>query len=353
MRIIRNLVLLVIIVVIGFYVWEGNKSEFEGTIKTEVIEKMNVLQSKIAPDRSSQRIPLEGDLYTWIGKTEDALVQAFGEPVRKDLSAYDYQWWIYTDYGESYIQFGVEDEVIKTIYTVGADLAMDPIEIGQDYDTLQDKFNFEEEVHYTKGLASYTFKMTEDDLKRRPLVKVSDDVFLQFYFDTFTNQLSSLRVLEADVLLKHRPYEITYRGSLPDEPDLTEAQWEQIETGLEQQIFDISNVLRNRFDRSSLEWDEEVSEVAFNHSKDMNDNNYFSHYSQNGDGLKERFAVTGIFYIAAGENIAAQYPDAPSVVEGWLNSEGHREALLAEEYTHLGVGVYRFYYTQNFLAKPM
>ncbi|MFB4475823.1 CAP domain-containing protein, partial [Oceanobacillus caeni] len=32
-------------------------------------------------------------------------------------------------------------------------------------------------------------------------------------------------------------------------------------------------------------------------------------------------------------------------------SEGHREALLSEDYTHIGVGVYRLYYTQNFLAQ--
>ncbi|MDY0396277.1 CAP domain-containing protein [Virgibacillus halophilus] len=40
-------------------------------------------------------------------------------------------------------------------------------------------------------------------------------------------------------------------------------------------------------------------------------------------------------------------------MQGWLNSKGHREALLNKDYTNLGVGVYKFYYTQNFLAKPM
>ncbi|MBR3119412.1 MAG: CAP domain-containing protein, partial [Oceanobacillus sp.] len=45
--------------------------------------------------------------------------------------------------------------------------------------------------------------------------------------------------------------------------------------------------------------------------------------------------------------------DAPAAMEGWLNSEGHREALLSNDYTHIGVGVHRLYYTQNFLGKPL
>ena len=353
MRVIRSLIVLSIIAIIVFYFLEPEESDFNTTAKQEVNVKTNVLQSKIAPETKTQKTSLEGDMYSWIGKSEQELVEAMGEPVRKDLSAYNYQWWVYTDNLERYIQIGIEDEKIKTIYAVGDDLKLDPVEVGQSYDYLNKEFTFEEEVEYTEGISSYTFRMTAEDMKRRPLVKIADDVFLQLYFDTFTNQLSSIRVMEADILLRHRPYEIVYRGSLPDEPDLSETEWSQVESGMEKQVFDISNVLRNRFEKNELAWEDEVSEVAFTHSRDMHDNNYFSHYSLNGDGLKERLAVTGLFYIAAGENIAAQYPDAPSAVEGWLNSEGHREALLTDEYTHLGVGVYRFYYTQNFLAKPM
>ncbi len=353
MRKIRNIIFIVLIAGIGLYIWGQLEPDFNETVKHEVVEKMNVLQSKKPPDELMANFPLEGDLYSWVGKTESELVEAMGEPERKDLSAYNYKWWIYTDHESHYVQFGIEDSMIKTVYTVGEGLPIEPIEIGHAYEELNEEFSFSDEVNYTEGIASYTFKMTAEDIAARPLVKMTDNVFLQLYFDTFTNELSSLRITDADVLLRQRPYEVTYRGTLPKEPDLTDAEWRQVEAGMEQQIFDISNVLRNRFDKAPLEWEDTVSEVAFDHSKDMFEQNYFSHYSLNGDGLKERLDVTGLFYIAAGENIAAQYPDAPAAVEGWLNSEGHREALLTDEYTHLGVGVYRLYYTQNFLAKPM
>lgn len=350
---IRNLLIVAIIGVVVLYFWIVSESEFKGTVKSEVIEKINELQEKISPEPSFYKEALDGDLYNWMDRSKAELLETHGEPNRIDISAYGYEWFVYMDYVGSYIQFGIEDEIIKTIYAVGDDFAIEPIEVGQTYEKVNDVFEFTKEVSYSEGLASYTFKMTKEDLERRPLVRVGDDVFLQLYFDTFTNELSSVRILDTDVLLRHRPYEISYRGKLPEVATFSDSDWEEIESGMERQIFDISNVLRSRFDISLLEWDTDVSEVAFNHSKDMMENNYFSHYSLNGDGLKERLEVTGLFYIAAGENIAAQYPDAPAAVEGWLNSEGHREALLTKEYTHLGVGVHRLYYTQNFLAKPM
>ncbi|MEI3597009.1 MULTISPECIES: CAP domain-containing protein [unclassified Oceanobacillus] len=353
MRILRSLVLLTIVVILAFYWIEQDELNSQEKVESQVVEKALMLQAKSTPVLTASKQVLQGDLYHWIGKPIEELEQEMGEPVRKDLSAYGYIWWVYTNESDYYIQFGIEDDHVQTIYAIGNGLSLEPIQLGASYESIREEFPFKEEVGYTDGYATYTFRMTAEDMIQRPLVKVSDDLFMQFYFDTFTNELSSVRLMEADVLLRHQPYEVVYRGPLPAKPDLTDNEWSQVEKGMEQQIFNISNVLRNRFDKSTLEWEEDVSGVAYNHSKDMNDNNYFSHYSLNGDGLKERLEITGLLYISAGENIAAQYPDAPAAVEGWLNSDGHREALLQEEYTHLGVGVYRFYYTQNFLAKPM
>lgn len=353
MRILRTSILLVLIAIIVFF-WFDQESATEQQVSSyEMTEKAYMLEAKEPPEFPVNNAHLEGDLYHWIGKTDKELLSEKGEPTRKDLSAYEYVWWVYGDENDSYLQFGIEDGTVQTIYAIGNGLSLAPIEVGNGYEEVEENFAFEEEVDYTDGVATFTFRMTPEDVMRRPLIKLSDEVFAQFYFDTINNELSSVRLLNAEVLLKHQPYEIVYRGMLPKKPDLTDAEWTQVEEGMEQQIFDISNVIRERFNKDELEWEEQVREVAYSHSKDMNDNNYFSHYSLNGDGLKERLEGTGINYVSAGENIAAQYPDAASATEGWLNSESHREALLMDDYTHLGVGVHRFYYTQNFLAKPM
>lgn len=352
MRLIRVIVVLLLLLIGGYYFLENNSVSPKEAINdaSKILEQKDImLETKKIPDRNG--ITFEGELFRWIGKGTDELTKKFGEPVRKDLSAYGYEWWVYTDQKEHYIQFGVNEKEVKTIYALGNNLSLEPIQIGQDYKSLEKQFSFANEVTYNDGLSSYTFRLRDKDLQTRPLVKITNDVFMQLYFDSFTNKLSSIRVLTADILLKHRPYEIKYRGELPDKPTLSNKQWTKVDNGMEKQIFNITNVMRNQYGKPPLKWNKSLSDVAFMHSKDMAVKNYFSHYSKNGDGLKERLAAKEVFYRAAGENIAAQYPDAPSAMQGWLNSKGHREALLRDDYTHIGVGVYHFYYTQNFLKK--
>lgn len=315
-----------------------------------VMEKENQLETKQIPHKKVLSEQFTGPIFDMIGKSTNELEEEFGDPIRKDKSAYGYVWWVYPD-EESYLQFGVEDEKVVTIYGTG-DIQFEPVTIGKPYKDLNEELDFSKEVTYQHKLNSYQFRLSKEEIKSKPLVQVTDHIFMQLYFDIFTNKLSSIRVLTGDVLLKHRPYEIKYRGQLPEELNLTEEQWEKIEKGMEQQIFDITNQFRKNHQINGLEWDETVRKVAYLHSKDMENEQYFSHYGLDGSGLKERLRAEDVFYVAAGENIAALYPDAPSAMAGWLNSKGHREALLNKEYTHLGVGVYRMYYTQNFLENP-
>lgn len=354
MRFIRGILIMALIGAVIYYFF--NKYDIS---TGKAIDQFNtILEQKKEEKVKKQTIPtdqvvtLEGDVFQWVGRTEAELIETLGEPIRKDESAYGYNWSVYTDQQNAYIQFGIENGTIATVYATGKNLSIDPIQIGQTYEMVSNQFAFEKDVVYSAGISNYTFHLNEEDLKMRPLVKLSEELYLQCYFDTFTNKLSSIRVLTADVLLKHRPYEIEYRGNLPAQPDLSKEKWQTVEAGMERQIFDITNVIRHQFGKSNLQWEDQVREVAFLHSKDMEENNYFSHYGLDGSGLKERLSAGDVLYIAAGENIAAQYSDAPAAMEGWLNSEGHREALLKDDYTHLGVGVYHLYYTQNFLKKP-
>ncbi|MFD1068263.1 CAP domain-containing protein [Oceanobacillus locisalsi] len=354
MKIFRNFMIIMIIALLVFIVINQMSSSPEEVVR-EAKPHFDEEEEIIEPKGTAAELPqmnLEGDLYQWIGKTSTELTEDLGEPDRIDVSAYNYEWYVYNNSESQYGQFAVADDEIISVYAIGDDLDMSPIDSGADYDEVADTFSFSNEVTYSKGGASFTFRLSTEDLQTRPLVKISDTTFIQFYFDTITETLSSIRMTTGDALLSQRPYEIEYRGELPEQPVFGEEAWREIQEGMEKQVFDISNVMRYQHDLPQLEWDDQVSLVAYDHSKDMYENDYFSHDSLNGDGLKERLEEKQVAYVAAGENIAAQYPDAPAAMEGWLNSQSHREALLSDEYSYLGVGVYRFYYTQNFLGKP-
>ncbi len=328
----------------------SSKTQTKTSLSSKKESSEEQQKSTLEP-QEKYKYDLSGSIYDVIGLSEKEIKAKYGEPEREDQSPYGYTWWIYKHDGV-YTQIGVEGGKAVTIYTIGPKISAEPLLTGQPYESVDDMFEISNDVNIEYDNGSYQFKLSQDDVVQRPLIPLGKDVYMQLYFDQFTERLSSIRLFTANVLLVHQPYEVYYRGELPNQPLILKRDWSKIEKGVEQQIFDITNVIRNRFDKKSVSWHEKVASVAFDHSKDMAIHNYFSHISLEGDGLKERLKENKVYYFSAGENIAAQYPDAPSTVEGWLNSKGHREALLNEDYTHLGVGVYRYYYTQNFLQKP-
>jgi uncharacterized protein YkwD len=289
-----------------------------------------------------------GSVGRFIGAEMNLLYDEFGSPDRIEPSAYGYTWLIYNSNPEQYLQAGVLDSRVVTLYAAGEQVNIVPFQIGQEVEDLFINNLIEPEVSLEFLGSSFKFELSEVDINTRPLVKVGDH-YVQLFFDRFSGSLSSVRFLDAETLLKHKPYELVYRGHLLEAESLSQDEWREVEKGAERQIFDISNVMRLRNGLEMLRFDESISSVAYAHSKDMMEANYFSHESPQYGSLSDRLDAMHIPYALAGENIAAHYVDGPAVVEGWLNSKGHREALLNEEFTQLGVGVFQKYYTQNFV----
>ncbi len=278
----------------------------------------------------------------YIGLSEEEVTERFGEPIRKDASAYGYVWWIYPEAEEGYMQVGFLEGKVVTVF-------MAYRHQQETYEQLREKYDFQKRVEIKNDDGIFEFELTDEDIKSRPLI-YDDGVWQQIYFDSFTGYASSVRMMNDDILLKLRPYSISYRGQLPNAPILTEEEWEKVEKGEAKQIFQVTNVIRQRHGLKPLQWEEEVAQVAYLHSREMSEYHYFSHTSPISGELQDRFKEGKISFRLAGENIAAQYVDGIAAVEGWLNSEGHRVNVLHEEFSHLGVGVYQHYYTQNFLV---
>ncbi|MBR6108522.1 MAG: hypothetical protein IKQ36_02185 [Clostridia bacterium] len=64
----------------------------------------------------------------------------------------------------------------------------------------------------------------------------------------------------------------------------------------------------------------------------------FSHTRPDGTDCFTVLDEVGISYMAAGENIAAGYPTPAAVMDGWMNSPGHRSNILNAGFKHVGVG---------------
>jgi uncharacterized protein YkwD len=106
----------------------------------------------------------------------------------------------------------------------------------------------------------------------------------------------------------------------------------------EQQVLELVNQERAVRGLTLLAADELLTNAARGHSQDMSQNNYFSHTGLNGSSPGQRIAATGYSFNTWGENIAAGYTSAASVMNGWMNSSGHRANILKSNFCDIGIG---------------
>ena len=124
-------------------------------------------------------------------------------------------------------------------------------------------------------------------------------------------------------------------------------------TDFEQEVIRLVNEIRAKNGLKPLAHDWQLSRVARIKSQDMKDNRYFAHNSPVYGTPFQMIRSFGISFRSAGENIARGYATPQAVVNGWMNSSGHRANILNANYTHIGVGYVAQgnYWTQMFITK--
>jgi uncharacterized protein YkwD len=132
-----------------------------------------------------------------------------------------------------------------------------------------------------------------------------------------------------------------------------------------------------------LQWDQQLAQIAYAHSKDMSDRDYFDHVSPEGKDFAARYRENGYtrqtrvgdqvyvggenlflnnvvasytFDQLSGEVLSYEFNDleelARSTVDGWMDSPGHRANILTP-FSREGIGIFvngegEVYITENF-----
>lgn len=125
--------------------------------------------------------------------------------------------------------------------------------------------------------------------------------------------------------------------------------------GYQAEVLRLVNEQRANYGLSALTYSTKLEAVGYAHSKDMAQNNYFSHTNLSGQSPFDRMRAAGISYRSAAENIAAGQRTPQEVVNAWMNSAGHRANILNSSVTQMGVGIYSggsygIYWTQLFIG---
>ncbi len=123
----------------------------------------------------------------------------------------------------------------------------------------------------------------------------------------------------------------------------------------EEELVSLINAERSRLGRDPLQINPLLMQVAEPHSQDMIDRNFFSHTNPDGLGPGDRASNAG-YSGYVGENIGGGYPTSQAMFNAWMASTGHRDNMLDEFYTEIGIGYvtggyYGHYWTADF-ARP-
>ncbi|WP_327251048.1 CAP domain-containing protein [Streptomyces sp. NBC_01244] len=97
---------------------------------------------------------------------------------------------------------------------------------------------------------------------------------------------------------------------------------------------------------------EKLTKAAQDHSEDMAAHSNMSHTGSDGSDPGQRITRAGYEWRTYAENVAYGYPSAAQVMEGWMNSPGHKRNILDCGVKEIGIGLAQpgQYWTQDFGA---
>lgn len=123
---------------------------------------------------------------------------------------------------------------------------------------------------------------------------------------------------------------------------------------MRQGVLDLVNAARAENGKSPLTLNDALCDVAQLRADEIVES--FSHTRPDGSSCFTAINQAGISYRTVGENIAAGQSSPASVMNSWMNSEGHRKNILNGSFTSIGIGYvkapsgYGHYWVQMFMG---
>lgn len=138
----------------------------------------------------------------------------------------------------------------------------------------------------------------------------------------------------------------------PDEDDRYPSYDEDMDvSGYLQQVVSLVNQERSKAGLLALKESPQLSSAAAVRAREIVTS--FSHVRPDGSSFSTAIAQNGVSFSGAGENIAYGQSSPAEVMNAWMNSQSHREAILNPRYTNIGVACHQdssgvLYWTQLF-----
>lgn len=108
----------------------------------------------------------------------------------------------------------------------------------------------------------------------------------------------------------------------------------------ENELLDLVNKERAERGLHPLRINDQLSDAARRKAADMLEKNYWAHFAPDKSTSPWEFIrAAGYNYVHAGENLARGFTDAQPAMHAWMNSETHRDNILADKYQDIGFAI--------------
>jgi uncharacterized protein YkwD len=109
----------------------------------------------------------------------------------------------------------------------------------------------------------------------------------------------------------------------------------------EARIFNLINAERRHRGLKALAYNPELDQMAKIQAQNMAHFRKMAHVIPEAKlpTMKDRARHVGYPFGRLAENVALGYPDAPTVVHGWMTSRGHRANILNSDVVETGIGI--------------
>jgi hypothetical protein len=106
-----------------------------------------------------------------------------------------------------------------------------------------------------------------------------------------------------------------------------------------EQVVELTNMERSKLGLPPLSGNAQLSQAALAKANHMFANDYWAHVAPDGTTPWSFIKAAGYAYSVAGENLARDFNDTPSMVQAWMNSETHKTNIVHQKYSQIGVAV--------------
>lgn len=212
-------------------------------------------------DLEPEQLPVLG-LGGYIGKNVESFTKKFGNPKRIDPTIYGNEQWIFGESETDYIQLGVENGVITDLFALGSDLNVAPFKIGMSITEVFQNASFYPTYSVESQDKQVILELTESDLNYRPLIAFDNQTFAVLMMDRSKNHITAVRYLDAPSLLRLGVYDDGSAESEDYSTDIDEVNRKAISEANKKQVYEILNLLRQRYELTVLDASDVLSEAA-------------------------------------------------------------------------------------------